>query len=83
MKRSQLAAQLRDLLVEPEARKPRLEARAERLRGNPLALDRIAQDVAHLLFRAAAMPPGALLQLCLDVLVEITNHDLSHELIHI
>jgi len=73
-----LAPQLRDLLRETHPGETGGEPGAERLRLTPLVPNRVAEDLAGLLFRATPMPTGAAAKLLHHVLIELPYQELTH-----
>ena len=62
----------------PMRAKRSLQAGAERLPRCALLLDRIAQDLAHLLLGAPPVPPCAPLQARLHIILQLADQELSH-----
>jgi len=72
-----LAAQLRQLIGQAQPGEAPGDARAERL-GHVVLGRGGAQDVAHFLLHAAAVPGGTLAQALLHLVVQVAHHELSH-----
>ena len=73
-----LATPLGQVVLEPDASKALLQASAEWLPRRAVILRSVAQDLAHLLFGAPAVPLGAALQACLHLFFQMPDHELSH-----
>ena len=68
-----MTAQFGDLRVEANVAEARRNPRTEWRSSLSFTPHRIPEDLADFLLRAAAMAPGAALELLLDVVVELTN----------
>ncbi|MFY9821773.1 MAG: hypothetical protein WAM82_10330 [Thermoanaerobaculia bacterium] len=66
-------AQLGDFLRETQTGEAGRESRTEPCLGDPLLLDRVAENLADFLFRAVTMTACASLKLELHVVVEVPN----------
>ena len=73
-----MSAQLRNVLAETQTGKTSCKPRAEWSLSGALILNRIAEDLADLLFRATPMTTRTNLELRLDVLFEMADQELSH-----
>jgi hypothetical protein len=73
-----LAAQLRDVFAESHAGEAGCDPRTERLSRATLPPYSIAEDLAHFLLCAAAVAACPELKPGFHVVVEPTDHDLSH-----
>jgi hypothetical protein len=68
-----LTAQLGDLLAKTEAGETGGQSRTEGRLSAGLIPDRVAENLPNLLFRAAAVSPGAALKPGLHFLIELPN----------
>jgi hypothetical protein len=69
-----------DVLIEPDISEQGAQALTERLGVSRLGPNSGAQDFAHFLLGAPAMLSGTLLELRLNVVLEVANDQLSHDL---
>ena len=74
-----MSTQLGDIHAKADARKARCEARPEREARTALLFHSIAENLANLLFGAAAMPPGTTLKTSLHVIIQLPHDQLCHD----
>ena len=72
-----------NVFLDADITKQGAEALAERFDFSRLCLNGIAQDLAHFLFGAPTVLSRTLLELRLHVVVEVANHQLSHDAMHL
>lgn len=73
-----MTPQLRNVLGQTYAGEEGGQSCPEWLLWDAFIPDRVSQDLPDFLLRAAAVTLGALLELCLDLVVELSNQELRH-----
>jgi hypothetical protein len=75
--------ELRNVLRKSDPIESRSDPRAEPDRRLAFMAHGVAKDLSNLFLSASAMAAGTALELCLDVVVELSDQDLSHKMMMI
>jgi hypothetical protein len=74
-----MSPQLGNIGVEADFGKQGGDFRTQSAGWDVFSVYSVTQNIPYLLFHAPAIPPGAALQLCLDLILDVADNKLGHD----